>query len=381
MRVEGAGAAGNILQGNYIGLSLDGLTTLPNGNGVHILGEATTTDVGVPGALPNVISGNSTGIRIENATSSGHRIRSNYIGTDASGTLDLGNTTGVWVTASGNNIIGGAGASDRNVISGNGNNILLESVYLTGGVTPNTVQGNWLGMTADGLGWLGSSSSNAVLLDIQGTTFRDNVVLGSGLDGLNMLGAWETTVAGNWFGFDPTFTVAPGNGRNGIQLFQCYDNIIGGQNPPDWNQIAGSTQDGITMDATSLSNWIRGNRISFNGEMGIDIEDDGVTANDPGDGDGGGNNRQNFPVLTSATTTSGSGTITGTLDTTPSPPSSWSSTTTRTAIPRATARGSIPWAPPWSTPTPWARPSSPRPTRRGECVRHHLGHRHQRGYP
>ena len=86
VRVEGAGAAGNILQGDDIGLSLDGLANLPNGNGVHILGEATTTDVGVPGALPNVISGNSTGIRIENATSSGHRIRSNYIGTDASGT-------------------------------------------------------------------------------------------------------------------------------------------------------------------------------------------------------------------------------------------------------------------------------------------------------
>jgi hypothetical protein len=53
--------------------------------------------------------------------------------------------------------------------------------------------------------------------------------------------------------------------------------------------------------------------------LGIDLEVNfqiGVTANDTGDGDGGENNLQNFPVLSSATRTGDKTTIKGTLDST-----------------------------------------------------------------
>ena len=57
------------------------------------------------------------------------------------------------------------------------------------------------------------------------------------------------------------------------------------------------------------------NNIFSNGELGIDLADDGVTANDADDPDAGANNLQNFPVLTSAE--DGSLTIEGTLNSLP----------------------------------------------------------------
>jgi hypothetical protein len=62
---------------------------------------------------------------------------------------------------------------------------------------------------------------------------------------------------------------------------------------------------------------IRRNSIDFNGGIGIDLGGDGVTPNDTGDGDGGPNLRQNFPVLTSAPISSGTLTVNGTLHSAP----------------------------------------------------------------
>ena len=61
--------------------------------------------------------------------------------------------------------------------------------------------------------------------------------------------------------------------------------------------------------------WSTGNRLLINSihdnlALGIDLGGEGVTANDPGDGDPGPNNLQNYPLLTGATTTA----IEGTLD-------------------------------------------------------------------
>ena len=64
---------------------------------------------------------------------------------------------------------------------------------------------------------------------------------------------------------------------------------------------------------------IEGNSIFSNGGLGIDLNRDGVTPNDilPGDPDTGPNNLQNFPVLTSVSSSGGTTTINGTLNSTP----------------------------------------------------------------
>ena len=66
---------------------------------------------------------------------------------------------------------------------------------------------------------------------------------------------------------------------------------------------------------SSTGNAISCNGIYGNSGLGIDLRDDGVTPNDIGDGDGGPNLRQNFPVLTQARTNGvGSITIDGSLN-------------------------------------------------------------------
>ncbi|MEO1654459.1 MAG: right-handed parallel beta-helix repeat-containing protein, partial [Bacteroidota bacterium] len=79
---------------------------------------------------------------------------------------------------------------------------------------------------------------------------------------------------------------------------------------------------------TSSQARVLGNSIFNNDELGIEVDatdrtlqtqpGDGVTANDNQDADTGPNGLQNFPVITSSTTSGGTTTIVGTLNSTPS---------------------------------------------------------------
>ena len=73
------------------------------------------------------------------------------------------------------------------------------------------------------------------------------------------------------------------------------------------NTITGSVGDGIIVDSAWSAITLTQNSVFGNGDLGIDLSavssntGDGVTINDAGDGDSGGNDLLNFPVLNSAT--------------------------------------------------------------------------------
>ena len=113
---------GNVVYRNLIGTDASGSATPGFGNagpGIRVEDTAGTT-IGGAGANRNVISGNGAeGIDVEGGSDT--EIVGNFIGTDATGTLALGNTDdGVLANGSLGNIIGSGKAGESNVVSGNG---------------------------------------------------------------------------------------------------------------------------------------------------------------------------------------------------------------------------------------------------------------------
>ena len=243
---------GNVVAGNLIGLDTTGAGSLGNANaGIGISGAARNQIGGTAAAARNVISanGNSSsglgGVFFAGAGTTGNQLQGNYIGTDASGTLALGNVNdGIYLQQAGTNFIGGSAAGAGNLISANG----VDGIYLTN-ASWNPIQGNFIGTKADGANALGNTFHN-VDLDVNAT-----------------------------------------------------NNTIGGSTPGAGNHIAfaqTALRSGVRVRAGSLHNLISGNSIFSNAELGIDLGTLGVTANvDCETGQAGAANAgQNYPVLT-----------------------------------------------------------------------------------
>ena len=98
-----------------------------------------------PGAARNIISGNGTGMQIRTGAV-GTLVQNNYIGVAASGTAAISNGLGISINdGAGANIIGGATAGLRNLISGNtGAGISLAGTL----TTDNVIIGNSIGAGA-----------------------------------------------------------------------------------------------------------------------------------------------------------------------------------------------------------------------------------------
>ena len=109
-------------------------------------------------------------------------IAGNVIGTDATGTLSVGNGNGIEIHGA-NNRIGGTTAADRNVISGNAK----DGIRITGtSATGNLVEGNFLGTDFSGADAVGNLSAGLVIDNAPGNTIggdapgAGNVIAGNG---------------------------------------------------------------------------------------------------------------------------------------------------------------------------------------------------------
>lgn len=128
---------GTIIQNNFIGVDVTGVTALPNDIGIILTGAypgspssngaIDSTLIGGPGASQaNVISSNNQYGVILQYNIINSMIQNNFIGTDASGTRVLGNGfSGVLIQGQNgspctNNLIGGTAADDGNTIVNNG---------------------------------------------------------------------------------------------------------------------------------------------------------------------------------------------------------------------------------------------------------------------
>lgn len=238
-RFEGNGitissGSNNLIEGNFIGTNVSGTNSAPNDDdGISLVEGASENEI-----RDNVLSGNDDdGLEMKDSGTSDNLVRDNLIGTDASGTAALPNED------DGVDLDSGAGDNLflNNVISGNfDNGIDIQDPETTG----NIFQGNLVGTDATGTAPLGNED--------EGVDIEDNV-------------------------------------RN---------TLFGGTKPGDGNVIAHNNGNGIEAeDIGSGSIAILGNSIYGNADLGVDLNSDGPTVNDPGDGDSGPNNLQNFPEI------------------------------------------------------------------------------------
>ena len=127
--------SGNTVQGNLIGTNAAGIAALPNGIGVSMT-QGTNNLIG--GTVPtarNVISGNQTGMYLQAA---GNTVEGNFIGVGASGNMALGNQfDGVAAegdaTVGPGNIIAHNGRYGVGVFNGNNNQVLGSAIFANAG--------------------------------------------------------------------------------------------------------------------------------------------------------------------------------------------------------------------------------------------------------
>ena len=231
----------NVIEGNFIGTDVTGTVALGNGNAGVMVGSANNLIGGFSAEARNIISGNLEGVTIVDPGATGNLVQGNYIGTDVTGTVALGNAHGVLILAT-ENTIGGMMEGAGNVISGNsGNGIVIGSLDIPEIAEQNLIQGNYIGT-------------------------------------------------------DVTGTAALGNENAGVYIENASNNTIGGTDSTAANTIAYNHGDGVFI-VSGVSNAILSNSFFLNLGLGIDLSPNGVSPNDPGDADAGPNNRQNFPEI------------------------------------------------------------------------------------
>ena len=304
----------NLIEGDFIGTDASGTKSDGNTTGVDIIGGTGNTIGGTSAAARNVISGNEgSGVRVDLFIATGTLIQGNSIGTDASGRMSLGNAV------AGVDLAGSSVTVSRNVISDNGQNGVVannsEAIFgnrIVSNGNPHLAGG------AFGAGIKVYGSNNT----IGGTgAFQSNVISSNAADGVAIISVNpgvtgnENVVQGNDIGTEPgTVYNDEGNGGDGVSIETTGDgsgginNVIGDAPSASvtgaGNVIAFNGLNGVSIfsdiGADNTGNAVLGNSIFENKLLGIDLGNDGVTANGSHAGQSGPNNWQATPIITSA---------------------------------------------------------------------------------
>jgi hypothetical protein len=223
------GAGGDTIQGNFLGTDPTGTSIVGNHEGDLIVTSANNTIGGATVADRNILSGGgfyplspsgmpvlptmpADGVLILGSTATGNVVAGNYIGTDVSGRVALGNVrAGIVIAMASGNTIGGATAGDANLISGN---FGAPGIVIIGNAP--------LGVPAN---------DNVVEHNIIGTDVTQTRPLGNGWSGISINGGSNNRIggpgAGNAIGANTFFGVDIVGGTTGVSGNVVQGNTIG----------------------------------------------------------------------------------------------------------------------------------------------------------
>ncbi len=225
-----------------------------DGSGLYV--TSGNNNIGGTGAgQRNVISGNDTGITLSGSHAQNNILGNNYIGLTALGTTTNPNNTGILITGgASNNIVGGNATGQSNFVAGNTTDgVMIES---------SGSDGNFL--SSNGIG-IGTDLATA---------------LPNGQYGVRIQNGPSNTYIGSVSGTGNFITY---NGSAGVYVGNAGSNTVVG-----WNVIGGNTLDGISIydtagcqiqNNTIISNTLAGVRVSGAPAAGNLIWPNGITDN------------------------------------------------------------------------------------------------------
>jgi titin len=268
--IMGHGTTGNVVEGDYIGVTANGSSALANAlNGVSVFGTAADNTIGGSATgSGNVLSGNYAGVNISDPGTIGNLVEGDLVGTDFNGAHAVPSYIGVFIqNDAASNTIGGTAASTRDVVSGNS----LDGVHIVGCAALNVVEGDYIGVSASGAAGLGDGSNGvaifggATLNTIGGTVSGSgNVISANARDGVYIsdVGTSDNVVEGDDIGTDSGGTHALPN-YNGVYVqYYATNNIIGGTVGAARDVISGNTYAGVQLvDSGTTGNVVEGDYI------------------------------------------------------------------------------------------------------------------------
>lgn len=305
----------------YLGVATNGITAIPNFDGFRAFGNNAQV-------LYSNVSGNTRfGVWL---SESGCKVLNSTVGLTPAGSAPLGNgNDGVYINHGGFCFVGdsvissnggfgvnasGPLASDvfvdgciiglspgRTALRTNGNGGVRFSYITNGSITDSRVSsGNGPSVRCDDCSLITIQGNNIgfgtnLANDFGGT---DGILLQGSHDcvvrtnqighhdiGVHLYASFENTIVNNGIGSLLDNLTAIPNGK-GIRAYFSNDNIIGTDAEP--NVISRNTAEGVHVES-GVRNAILGNRYRNNGGLDIDLGTTGVTFNDAGDADTGGN--------------------------------------------------------------------------------------------
>jgi trimeric autotransporter adhesin len=255
----------------------------------------------------------TTGVAFEEE--GGNSLMGCVLGTDATGNLELGNSTGLLIESS-NNRIGGSENASRNLISGNG-----VGVEVRGLSENNSIIGNLIGTDVTGNAPVGNVSMGVSVRGASRTSIESNTIAANGGAGVVLFGAVDNYVGGNSIGTNASGNVYLPNQGAGVEIRDSVGTVVGLNLSGNGkgNRIAYNLRSGVQIYGAFLpsGNTVRGNASNANKGGGIDLGNDGPTPNDPLDVDSGPNGLQNYPDIIAAVSLLGRTTVTGAMSSTP----------------------------------------------------------------
>lgn len=283
-------AYGNVVAGNLAGITVLNSDALSRTAGNVVIGNLVQNNAGegividdssnqtVGGAFSTmantVMLNGGTGVDVRNGSRS-VAVSGNFVGTNASGVLGLGNGgIGIRVLQSAGTIVGGDSTAEAgNLVVGNGSDGVVITRTDDGGVTAGAASGNQV---------VGNVVRANKASGVRITTASDNfvgdaaagfgnTVVGNALDGLRIeAGADGNTVLGNTFGGE----VSQGNGGAGIRITASNENLIGGAAVGAGNMVSRNAGAGLIIEQAIASdlgngNVVAGNTITANLAQGV----------------------------------------------------------------------------------------------------------------